>query len=139
MKKIFFISLVLLAINGFSQASFDINFDRSVTASLLNAENDSLFSDQAQIRIFETGSASSVELKYYNYADSTFSEVYNSTITVSSVTGTPCTSDYCAYKLNPSVLIINLGSHSATGYKHKVYIKINGAAGIENLIKEVEL
>lgn len=139
MKKIVFIVFATLTMNGFSQTYFDIGFNRDVTASLLNNENDSIFSDQAHIKIFESGSVSSVELKYYTYSDSTFTEVHNSTTLFSSITDTPCGSDYCFYKANPSIIVIDLGSHSAVRTKHKVYIKINGTTGKGYLVKEVEL
>lgn len=139
MKNLFVAVFAIITFTGFSQSSYDINFERSVTPSVLNAETDSLFSDKAEIRLFENNAASSIELKYYDYADTAFTEVHSSTITIISLSGSPCGSDYCAYKLNPSVVIIDLGSHSATGNKHKVYIKINGVAGKQDLIKEAEL
>lgn len=139
MKKLFFIILLMAGIHGFSQSSFEINFERDVIPSLLNNETDSLFGDRAIIKIFETGDASSIDIKYYDYSDSGFSEIHSSAISVGSITDTPCNTAYCSYKLNPNVVIIQLGSKSATGPKNKVYIKINGSAGKGDLVKEVEL
>jgi hypothetical protein len=139
MKKLFFIAFAALAFNGFSQNEFEISFERTISASTTENAADSMFNDIVVIKIFEVGAANSINLKFFNFENDAFTEIQNSTTQVSSLNTENCNTVYCFYKRNDNIVIINLGSSFVNGNKHKVYIKISGAAGKGELIKEVEL
>jgi hypothetical protein len=139
MKQVIII-LILLggALNGSSQDDYACEVKRTVIPSFLDNSTDSLYTDYAEIKMFEAGSANSVELKFYFFTAGAFDLLNETTYTVSGISGTTCSVSYCSYKFNENVIIIPLGTYSALG-KHKIYLKVNGKAGKKDLVKEVEL
>lgn len=140
MKRIFLSILLICALNSLiAQADFEINFVRESVKSLQDPEVDSLFIDKAEIKIFETNSAASVEVKFYDYVNNDFTLSNSATNNLTSLSNNSCSTSLCYYKLNDNIVYIYLGTKSDLSSRQKVFIKVTGKPGKETITKEVEL
>ncbi|MBL7893838.1 MAG: hypothetical protein JNK50_01000 [Bacteroidia bacterium] len=140
MKKTLLIIFSLCCLSNLNaQDDFEINFVRESVKSLLDPETDSLFIDKAEIKIFEANSASSIEVKFYDFVNNDFNLSNSASNNLSSLTSNNCNLPLCFYKLNDNLIYVFLSTKTDLSSRQKVFIKVNGKAGKQTVTKEVEL
>lgn len=140
MKKTLLIIFSLCCLSNLNaQDDFEINFVRESVKSLLDPETDSLFIDKAEIKIFETNSASSIEVKFYDFVNNDFNLSNSASNNLGSLASNNCNLPLCFYKLNDNLICVFLSTKTDLSSRQKVFIKVNGKAGKQSVTKEVEL